>query len=160
MQNWINSFTPHTILVMTMPTGYFVDSPQNLKTTTASTTISSFREFGLNARIHKLLEEFTSLEDNWDEDEALAPHPLALNNAEFLTTLLEKHGQPIFHAAPGPNGEILLDLRDKAKTKSVEIIFYHNRTTVVYFPASGTPAQEQFELQNLPMILEWLNENS
>lgn len=159
MQALINSYTPQAIVVLTMPTVDFIDLPNQLKTTTASTTISSVREFGLNARIHKLLEEFASLEDNWDEDDALAPDQLALIRAEFLTTLLEKHGQPIFHAAPGPIGEVLLDLRDKNKSKSVEIIFYKNRTNVVFFPSSGTPFQEQFEIQNLPQILEWLNEN-
>lgn len=157
MSALINSFTPHAILVITMPTVDFVKLPHNLKTTIASTTITTSGEFGLNVRIHKLLEEFSSLTDNWDEDGALAPDTSVLKRAESLTTLLEKHGQPIFHTAPGPNGEVVLDIRNKAKSRSVEIIFYNTRTTVVYFPSEGSPYQEPFDIQNLPKILEWLN---
>jgi hypothetical protein len=160
MQAWINSYTPQAIIVLTMPTVDFVDIPQNLKTTNSSTTISVSREFSLNGRIHELLQEYALLKDNWDEEEASAPNPFTLKNAKFLTTLLEKHGQAIFHSAPGPNGEILLDIRDKAKTKSVEIIFYKNRTNVVFFPSEGNPSQEKYEIQNLPRILDWLNETA
>jgi hypothetical protein len=124
-----------------------------------SSTTVSLSNFGLNGRIHKLLADFGYLRNNWDEDDALAPSKEALRQAEFLTGILEKHGQPIFHAAPGPNGEVMLDIRNKDKSKSVEILFYQNRTTVVFYPSKGSPYQDAFDFQALPEILVWLNDN-
>lgn len=98
-----------------------------------STVLSSTFPPGLNDRIKKLLSEYERLKDNWDGDDALAPRAEVIKKAFRLTSILEKHGQQIFHAAPGPNGEIMMDLRDKTKSSSIEIIFYQNRDVVVYF---------------------------
>jgi len=104
-----------------------------------------------------LLKEYAQLQVNWDDAGAMAPSIYALNNAQFLANLLEKHGQSVFHAAPGPNGEIMLDLRNTRKSKSLEIIFYSHKAVSVQFPEEGRPIQEDFDFQNLPMLLQWLN---
>ncbi len=111
----------------------------------------------LNLRISKLLNEFALLKDNWDEGDALAPNLEALTRARYITSLLGKRGQSIFHTAPGPNGEIMLDLRNDRMTKSLEIIFYSERAVVVYFPKEGRPIQRDFNVQHLPSHIEWLN---
>lgn len=159
MQALIDSYTSLYALKFTIPTLDFIDTSQSPKTSMSSTIISLIERPSLNRRIHKLLEEFSTLEYNWDDEDALAPAPEALSQGELLTKILDNHSQLIFHAAPGPNGEVMLDLRSKDKTKSVEIIFYHNRSSIVYYPGEGNPFQEEFNFQALPDILVWLNGN-
>ncbi|MBL0911653.1 MAG: hypothetical protein IBJ09_04715 [Bacteroidia bacterium] len=113
--------------------------------------------YALNSRIIELLNAYSELKNNWDEDGALAPSPTAVQRARFLASLLERHGHPIFHAAPGPDGEIMLDIRNKTKKRSVEIIFYPNREVVVFFPDTEQPYQEVFADDKMPEILQWLN---
>lgn len=114
----------------------------------------------MNGRIFNLLKEFETLHDNWDEDDAVAPDSLAISRAKYVTHILENAGQSLFSAAPGPNGEVMLDLRNKENAKSVEIIFYPNRSVAVFFPAEGSaiPFQKEFDVTELPKILEWLNQ--
>ena len=119
----------------------------------------SLNQVTLNSRILKLLEEFSLLTDNWDEDDALAPKLKVIDNAKYLTKLLEKHGQPIYHTAPGPNGEIMLDIRNEFYKRSLEVIIYQNRTVVVVFPEKGSPVQSDFDLTRLPDLLSWLNKD-
>ncbi len=124
----------------------------------SSTIFSLSSEMGINHRILILLNEYKQLKENWDEDEGMAPNSLAINSAVFLTKVLEKSGQAIFHAAPGPNGEIMLDIRNKKNTKSLEILFYANRSVAVLFPANEKPSQQNFDYHNLPHLLQWLNQ--
>lgn len=126
----------------------------------ASIILSHQDVYSLNSRIDKLLDEYGRLKNNWDEDDALAPSLHVINQAKYLSRVLENHGQAIFHTAPGPNGEIMLDLRNKRGTRSMEIIFYHNRSVVVFFPDKEKPNQDQFTSGKLSNYLEWLNENS
>ena len=105
----------------------------------------------------RLLDEYSTLKDNWDQDDAKAPTKNAIIQAKYITSLLSKHGQPIYHAAPGPNGEIMLDIRNKGNTKSIEIIFYNDKSVAVTFPENHKPSQFQFEDSALPGLLEWLN---
>jgi hypothetical protein len=112
---------------------------------------------GLNHRILKLLGEFNRLKDNWDEDDAKAPFTEAINKAAYIAKALEKRGQSIYHTAPGPNGEIMLDIRNNHQTKSLEIIFYQSRSVAVMFPQEGKPVQKEFDMSDLPEFLQWVN---
>ncbi len=127
-------------------------------TSTNSVITGSPKREGINYRIHKLLKDFETLEDNWDECDALAPNKPALQWARHLSCLLERHGQPVYHAAPGPNGEIMLDIRNDQKNRTLEIIFYPDRSVIVFFPNSGQPSQEQMDFGHLSRYLEWLND--
>lgn len=113
--------------------------------------------FALNTRIMDLLTEYAALQDNWDQDNALAPTSEIIKHARYLTELLERRGQSIYHAAPGPSGEIMLDLRDKTKTKSVEIILYPDRAVAVFFSDMEKPKQQEFKVGKVAEILQWLN---
>ncbi len=125
---------------------------------TASVILAYPGEFNLNGRIMHLLNEYATLKDNWDEDGAKAPAVAAIRNAKAITSLLDKHGQPIFHTAPGPNGEIMLDIRSKNKSKSIEIILYQERSVAVLFPEQGIASQQTFNTTDLPGLLNWLNQ--
>lgn len=128
------------------------NKPVNL----SSTIITQAHQYALNARINQLLNEFEFLEDNWDEDDARAPYKDSIFHARFLTDLFNKHGQQIFHAAPGPNGEIMLDVRNKVKGKSVEFIFYKDKSVYVSVSPKG-PKQDNYDDEKLPEIMNWLN---
>jgi hypothetical protein len=123
----------------------------------SSITIARECITGLNSHINKLLDEFTELQDNWDEDEALSPSMIAIKRARYITSLLENHGQAIYHATPGPNGEIMLDIRNSVNSKSVELIFYDNREFAVQFSSEEKPIQFDFNVNILPELLNWLN---
>ncbi len=115
------------------------------------------QHIGLNKRIQLVISQFSSLEDGWDMDNSPAPSKDIIQKAHFLSNLLERHGQPIYHAAPGPSGEIMLDIRNARKSKSIEIIFYVNRSKIVFFPEEGAAIQNKFELARLPEYLSWIN---
>ena len=114
-------------------------------------------EINLNSKIMHLLNEYATLQDNWDEDGAKSPTLEAIINAKSITTLLTKHGQQIFHTAPGPNGEIMMDVRNKNKNRSIEIILYQQKSIAVLFPEQGNAAQQNFNTSDLPVLLNWLN---
>ena len=128
----------------------------NVTIDSTSTIITKPQQYSLNARIKQLLNEFENLKDDWDEDNAKAPYKSCISNAGFLTDLFNNHGQRIYHAAPGPNGEIMLDVRNNEKDKAVEFIFYNDRAICVRFSPKG-PEQEVFDDNKLPEIMNWLN---
>ena len=108
-----------------------------------------------NTKILLLLEKCSGLTDNWDEDNAKAPTVEVINFAKYLVNVLSKAGHVIFHAAPGPNGEIMLDLRNKEK--SLELIIYPHKKVAVKIPVVGTPSQSNFDESDLSQLLQWLN---
>ena len=130
------------------------DSP----TSSASLIIMYGDQYILNGKIMNLLEEFVTLGDNWDDESAKAPSIIAIEKAKAITSLLDKHGQKIFHTAPGPNGEIMIDIRSKNNAKSIEIIFYSNFSIAVKFPDQGAAEQSAFNTPDLPDLLTWLNQ--
>lgn len=115
------------------------------------------KPMALNRRILNLIDEFKTLEDNWDFDNAKAPDFDAIRFSEMLTIFFQNIGQKIYHAASGPNGEIMLDLRNNEHSKSLEFIIYHNKTIVVFVPKEGMSFQEEFNLKKMKEYLNWLN---
>jgi hypothetical protein len=109
----------------------------------------------LNAHALRLLEEYSYLKDNWDEDDALKPNMNAIQLASKLVKDLELAKEKVFHVAPGPNGEIMVDIRKNKK--SVEIIFYPTKVCFVKFPIEGIPEQGIYDESNLKKLLNWLN---
>jgi hypothetical protein len=122
-----------------------------------SIVISKKKSEGVNQRILSLLKSYRKLENNWDYDDALAPSEIAINRSEAITLAFQNIGQKVYHSAPGPNGEVMLDLREINNSKSIEIIVYNNKTNLVYIPEQGIPTQEDFEFSKLKDYLNWLN---
>lgn len=115
------------------------------------------RAIGLNYRIFNLLRSFKKLENNWDLDDAIAPNNIAINRAKALVTLFQSIGQKIYHTAPGPNGEIMLDLRSVNNNKSIEFIIYQDKINVVFIPEKELPQQCNFDIKSIENYLNWLN---
>lgn len=103
------------------------------------------------------IDSILSLKHNWDGDDAKAPSESALDSVLDISRKLSRIGQPIYHAAPGPNGEVMIDLRNSETERSVELVFFADKAVGVFFPKEGQPFQNQFELGDLPSVLEWLN---
>lgn len=159
MQALINNYTAIECGVETYPKVANIHYETEVHRSVSSSIIISFSsESGINQRILNLLNEYAQLKNNWDNDDAEVPSKKVLDSASFLTKTLEKHGQKIFHAAPGPNGEIMLDIRNVQNTKSLEIIFYADRAVSVLFAQEEKPTQKPFDFQNLPQLLQWLNQ--
>ena len=148
----------YTTIEQTEPNVAFKFYIMDFDTSTNSVVAQSPKHDGINSRIHKLLKDFGKLEDNWDECDALAIDKPALQWARYLTCLLERHGQPIYHAAPGPNAEVMLDIRNDQNNRAIEIIFYPDRSIIAFFPGMGQPKQESLDYNSLPDYLTWLNE--
>ncbi len=166
MNAWINSYTiSDDIDFGTEPQVRYVSRslPNPISAwllsipTSASIRFSREPRFFKNLRILRLLKEYENFQENWAGDDSPAPNQNTINSAKSLTYLLSQHGQPIYHAAPGPNGEIMLDIRNTNRTKSLEIIFYPTRNIVALFPAGGSPTQKAFQTEELPSLLTWLN---
>jgi hypothetical protein len=109
----------------------------------------------LNGREIQLIREYKQLEDNWDGDGAKAPFRHSLMLSSYLLKVLQSFGQKVYHVAPGPSGEILLDLRNR--DRSIELLFYEDRAKYVRFSQAEKPDQGSFELNMLSSLLKWLN---
>lgn len=66
------------------------------------------------------LDEFRLLEPNWDSYDAEVPCISAIHRAKHLIEQLDRLNLPLFFVAPGPNGEISIEL--KRDGTSAEII--------------------------------------
>lgn len=151
----LNYSTPETLKSLTAIEAYYELEPIEVA---SSTVFTRNRKMSLNLRIFKLIDEYSRLDNNWDGDDALTPHPNAINQARFLANFLETHGQPIYHTAPGPNGEIMMDIRNRTNTRSLEIIFYADKNVAVFLPKDAKPWQQSFDILQLSKFLTWVNQ--
>lgn len=110
----------------------------------------------LNAVSLQTLSEIERLENNWDEQGAVAPNKSVIQWCNGLIVFLEAIGQKVFSIAPGPDGEIMLDLRNGSR--SLEILIYGDRMKYVKFSPSEKPVQGIFtpDLLNSELIA-WVN---
>ena len=109
----------------------------------------------MNYRHQSIINAMEALEDNWDGDGALSPDKDALQIAKSITNMLWRYGQPVFHIAPGPLGEVLVNLRKG--DKSLELLFYPNHWKYVQFSTQERPQQGVLDFSNFPQLLSWLN---
>ena len=94
-------------------------------TTNASTVLSIPKDDALNipnnAQQLRKLKSFLNLEKNWDSYGAVPVIENRVYDAlDFVRRLDEKY-QEVYFVAPGPNGEVLVEL--KAEERSIEVIF-------------------------------------
>ncbi|MBX7216654.1 MAG: hypothetical protein K1X90_06740 [Candidatus Kapabacteria bacterium] len=72
-------------------------------------------------KVMESLHSFRQLEENWDSYGAAKPSEKAISKAINLVKQLDKAGKAVYFVAPGPNGEIVVELR--LGEYSVEIYF-------------------------------------
>lgn len=110
----------------------------------------------MNKREIQLLQEYKQFNSNWDFEDAIAPASEAILLAEYIMKAMEKMGQKVFHVAPGPSGEIMVDIRNG--NRSLELLFYPNTNNkYVFFPENNELEQGDFQFSLLPKLLNRLN---
>ena len=67
------------------------------------------------------LKSFSKLQENWDSYGALPPQQDTIEHAVSFVKALDRGGEPVYFTAPGPNGEILVEL--KKGNRTVEVTF-------------------------------------
>ena len=159
MPAWINSYSPVTHVEEVKSKSAVIWHKGNTHVNTNnSIVLYQHKEFNYNLKMFKLLKDFEQLENNWDGDGALAIPKTVISKAESIIIFLDTMGLKVFHTAPGPNGEIMIDLRNRENTKSLELIIYSTRNIAVKFPSDGKPEQHLFDILDLPHFLNWLYE--
>ena len=68
------------------------------------------------------IQGYLNLRPNWDSYGALPPTPATVAQANRFIRELDKRRIAVYFTAPGPNGEILLELKNDQK--AAEIYFY------------------------------------
>ncbi len=111
---------------------------------------------GINADPLSILQELSELENNWDEAGALALPIHVISSAREFINMLSGLNIAVYHVAPGPWGEVLVDLR--SGDKSVEILFYPDKTRFVKFSPMERASQGNYTAESLPQLISWLNE--
>jgi len=109
----------------------------------------------LNASQLGTLDSIQMLEDNWDGNFASAPKVNIVQRSRGLIAILSKIGQKVYTIAPGPYGEVMIDIRNQEK--SLEVIFYPDKSKFVQFSPAEEPSQGLFEMTKLNSLLYWLN---
>lgn len=99
------------------------------------------------------LEEFKSLRDNWDSYNAACPSKTAIRQAEKMVRRLDREGMPFFFTAPGPNGEVVLEL--KRLHKAVEIYFYADAPSDFILFDNDQIVEEGTTESNLQKIIQF-----
>lgn len=94
-------------------------------TTNASTVLSIPKDDALNipnnAQQIRKIKSFLNLEENWDSYGAAPIIEYCVRNAINFVKRLDEKYQEVYFVAPGPNGEVLVEL--KAEERSIEVIF-------------------------------------
>jgi hypothetical protein len=136
-------------------TGYKPDADQS-EPMSLTFKRNSFR---INRRVFWQLEGMGHLTDNWDEEGSPTPNSKALALANLIAWTMEISGQKIYNSAPGPKGEVMLDIRNGEK--SFEIIIYNEQLSkFVKFQNGHRPIAGKFEFDNLAELIQWLNKDS
>lgn len=123
----------------------------------SSTVLVHWHELSDETReILSRIRTFSQLKENWDSYGAEPPSKIALQNAFSFVKTIDRHPLPVFFAAPGPNGEILVE--SKEGDKSIEITFEANGNAS-YAKFEGIACIEEGALtdQVLPDLAAWLH---
>ncbi|MBD2756995.1 hypothetical protein [Spirosoma validum] len=99
---------------------------------------------------------YQHLTDGWNEDNGIASTHQTVTIALDIALLLTAAGQVIYHTSLGPNGEIMINLRNEGK--SAELLAYPNgRNKFVRIGPDEPPQQGALTPESLRETLQWLN---
>jgi len=76
--------------------------------------------------ILRTLSKYSNFNNNWDEEGSLKPSEGTITKAKNAIMEIEEFDLPFYFSAPGPNGEILLEFKDKED--SAELYFEEGRS--------------------------------
>ncbi|MCB9287419.1 MAG: hypothetical protein H6560_08890 [Lewinellaceae bacterium] len=100
------------------------------------------------------VKTFLHLTSNWDSYNAAPPSPNAVEQAISFIKQLDRFGIPVYFTAPGPNGEIVVELKNEEK--SAEIYFYPDEPAD-YVLFIGEECEEEHKLEgSLKTIIQFI----
>jgi hypothetical protein len=102
---------------------------QKFVSNTTSVVYVSFTSTSFSEEAKQIISRLTSfrtLEENWDSYGAVAPNQQIIENAIRFVKKADKNLLPFFFAAPGPNGELVIEFKKG------------NREAAAYFNPEGT----------------------
>jgi hypothetical protein len=126
--------------------------------TVVSTTLSEERVLSEDAIIAiGKMRSYLRLGENWDSYGGVPPQKTVVDRAISLVISLDRRGYPIFFTAPGPNGEILVEL--KVGEKTIETTFNNeSEDSFAFFQRNQCVREDLFSEEKLPSLLQWLQE--
>ena len=101
------------------------------------------------------LKSFSELEKNWDSYDAEKINERAILSAIKLVIEIDSLGEEVYFSSPGPNGEVMIQL--KKNMKEVEFIIYQDKQMYVTFNNNDFEKQGEFSIELLADIILWLN---
>lgn len=97
--------------------------------TATSVVYNSFASTSFSEEAKQMINRlrgFRSLEENWDSYGAIPPKPVTIESAIRFVKKADKNLLPFFFAAPGPNGELVIEFKKG------------NKEAAAYFNPEGT----------------------
>lgn len=121
-----------------------------------STRVKEYESISYPHRVEiQKIRSFSELEKNWDSYDAQEISSDVISQAVDLIKEIDKLDEEVYFSSPGPNGEVMVEL--KRKDKEVEIIIYKEKMKYVTFENGDFEKQGEFKIQILPEIIAWLN---
>ncbi len=108
-----------------------------------------------NAQQIRKIKSFLDLEDNWDSYGAASIVTNCVHNAiDFVRRLDEKY-QEVYFVAPGPNGEVLVEL--EAGERSIEVVFDEDKVEYVKYENGDAVDEGSYEPGDIDsQLVSWL----
>lgn len=115
---------------------------------------SSSLNISNNALQIQKLKSFLKLGENWDSYNASRISEEAVNSAiDFVKRLDEKY-HLVYFVAPGPNGEVLVELKDA--NRSIEVVFEEDSNEYVKFQEQEVADEGEYTEEMDSMFISWL----
>lgn len=115
----------------------------------------------LSVQAHRViasLKEFSALQENWDSYGAERISNAVIADAVSLVKKLDALRQEVYFVAPGPNGELSLELENKTTNRSLEILVYPDKQwKYLRFEAKDFISQGSMTIQDIRSHWYWLN---
>ena len=101
------------------------------------------------------VKSFSALESGWDSYDSQIISDDVIAKSVDLINELDKLDEEVYFSSPGPNGEVMIQL--KKEEKEVEIIQYAHKSKYVTFDKGVFGKQGDFSVNILPELIEWIN---
>ncbi|TAL34485.1 MAG: hypothetical protein EPN93_12245 [Spirochaetes bacterium] len=100
------------------------------------------------------IQSFGNLPDNWDGYGAARPDSAAIDAAISAVKTFDRYNQKIYFTAPGPSGDILLELKNGDKT----IELYYNGSTIenALFKGDECEIESTLKTDEYSDLIRWL----
>jgi len=103
-----------------------------------------------------LIVTYTQLPQNWDSYGAIPSTLKTAENANEILSEIFNNQQKIFHSAPSPNGDIMIELQHKNKALELEC-FADGKQTYTTLINNEVQEEKELKITNIPNLLIWLN---